>query len=83
MTESRINDQGPRSRGGVAPQPLFAVAAVLLGEEDLAHAALNHGLKYIVFRGDSRLAEKLLDIAERSGAKVEIVAEDERVQKPN
>jgi MFS transporter, DHA2 family, multidrug resistance protein len=31
MAESRINDQGPRSRGGVAPQPLFAVAAVLLG----------------------------------------------------
>src|SRR5271168_4455402 len=25
------NDQGPRSRGGVAPQPLFAVGAVLLG----------------------------------------------------
>src|ERR1700709_2662357 len=24
-------DQGPRSRGGVAPQPLFAAAAVLLG----------------------------------------------------
>ncbi len=24
-------DQGPRSRGGVAPQPLFAVVAVLLG----------------------------------------------------
>src|SRR6202041_990891 len=31
MAESRINDQGPRSRGGIAPQPLFAVAAVLLG----------------------------------------------------
>src|ERR1700744_6532623 len=30
MTESRINDQGPRSRGDVAPQPLFAVGAVLL-----------------------------------------------------
>jgi DHA2 family multidrug resistance protein len=25
------SDQGPRSRGGVAPQPLFAVGAVLLG----------------------------------------------------
>ena len=24
-------DQGPHSRGGVAPQPLFAVMAVLLG----------------------------------------------------
>jgi DHA2 family multidrug resistance protein len=31
MAESSDNGQGPRSRGGIAPQPLFAVAAVLLG----------------------------------------------------
>jgi len=31
MAENSIADQGPRSRGGVAPQPLFAVVAVLLG----------------------------------------------------
>lgn len=31
MAESSDNGQGPRSRGDVAPQPLFAVAAVLLG----------------------------------------------------
>jgi DHA2 family multidrug resistance protein len=31
MVESSDNGQGPRSRGGIAPQPLFAVAAVLLG----------------------------------------------------
>src|ERR1700730_15313021 len=31
MPESSDNGQGPRSRGGMAPQPLFAVAAVLLG----------------------------------------------------
>ena len=31
MAENRLIDQGPRSRGGVAPQPLFAVGAVLLG----------------------------------------------------
>jgi DHA2 family multidrug resistance protein len=31
MAESSAADQGPRSRGAVAPQPLFAVGAVLLG----------------------------------------------------
>jgi DHA2 family multidrug resistance protein len=31
MAENSYVDQGPRSRGGVAPQPLFAVGAVLLG----------------------------------------------------
>jgi len=31
MAENSDVDQGPRSRGGVAPQPLFAVVAVLLG----------------------------------------------------
>ena len=31
MAESSDNGQGPRSRGGIAAQPLFAVAAVLLG----------------------------------------------------
>jgi DHA2 family multidrug resistance protein len=31
MAENSDADQGPRSRGGVAPQPLFAVGAVLLG----------------------------------------------------
>ncbi len=31
MVENSNVDQGPRSRGGVAPQPLFAVGAVLLG----------------------------------------------------
>src|ERR1700738_5055926 len=30
MAESSDNGQGPRSRGGIAPAPLFAVAAVLL-----------------------------------------------------
>ena len=31
MAESNDRDQGPLSRGGIAPQPLFAVLAVLLG----------------------------------------------------
>ena len=31
MAESSDGDRGPLSRGGVAPQPLFAVVAVLLG----------------------------------------------------
>jgi DHA2 family multidrug resistance protein len=31
MAENSAADQGPRSRGGVAPRPLFAVGAVLLG----------------------------------------------------
>ena len=31
MAENSYVDQGPRSRGGIAPQPLFAVGAVLLG----------------------------------------------------
>jgi DHA2 family multidrug resistance protein len=31
MTENRPQDSGPLSRGGIAPQPLFAVGAVLLG----------------------------------------------------
>jgi DHA2 family multidrug resistance protein len=31
MAENSDADQGPLSRGGIAPQPLFAVAAVLLG----------------------------------------------------
>jgi MFS transporter, DHA2 family, multidrug resistance protein len=31
MAENSDADRGPRSRGGVAPQPLFAVGAVLLG----------------------------------------------------
>jgi MFS transporter, DHA2 family, multidrug resistance protein len=31
MAESRDADRGPLSRGGIAPQPLFAVGAVLLG----------------------------------------------------
>jgi MFS transporter, DHA2 family, multidrug resistance protein len=31
MAGSSLADQGPRSRGGIAPQPLFAVGAVLLG----------------------------------------------------
>jgi DHA2 family multidrug resistance protein len=31
MAESNDADHGPLSRGGIAPQPLFAVAAVLLG----------------------------------------------------
>jgi DHA2 family multidrug resistance protein len=31
MAENNDADQGPLSRGGIAPQPLFAVAAVLLG----------------------------------------------------
>jgi DHA2 family multidrug resistance protein len=31
MAENSDIDQGPRSRGGIAPQPLFAVGAVLLG----------------------------------------------------
>src|ERR1700691_1384001 len=31
MAENSDADQGPRSRGGVAPHPLFAVGAVLLG----------------------------------------------------
>src|ERR1700722_19486699 len=31
MAENSLIDQGPRSRGGIAPQPLFAVGAVLLG----------------------------------------------------
>jgi DHA2 family multidrug resistance protein len=31
MAESSEARQGPLSRGGIAPQPLFAVGAVLLG----------------------------------------------------
>jgi DHA2 family multidrug resistance protein len=31
MAENSATDQGPRSRGGVGPRPLFAVGAVLLG----------------------------------------------------
>src|SRR5258708_24384607 len=31
MAESSGADQGPLSRGGIGPQPLFAVGAVLLG----------------------------------------------------
>src|SRR5258707_4759638 len=31
MAENSDAGQGPVSRGGIAPQPLFAVAAVLLG----------------------------------------------------
>src|SRR5260221_4841316 len=31
MAESSDSGQGPRSRGSIAPQPLFAVGAVLLG----------------------------------------------------
>src|SRR4051812_49960805 len=31
MAENDDSSRGPLSRGGVAPQPLFAVAAVLLG----------------------------------------------------
>jgi DHA2 family multidrug resistance protein len=31
MAENNGNDRGPVSRGGIAPQPLFAVGAVLLG----------------------------------------------------
>jgi MFS transporter, DHA2 family, multidrug resistance protein len=31
MAENEPRDSGPLSRGGIAPQPLFAVAAVLLG----------------------------------------------------
>jgi DHA2 family multidrug resistance protein len=31
MAENDGNDRGPVSRGGIAPQPLFAVGAVLLG----------------------------------------------------
>jgi MFS transporter, DHA2 family, multidrug resistance protein len=31
MAENSDADQGPLSRSGIAPQPLFAVAAVLLG----------------------------------------------------
>src|SRR6186713_701204 len=31
MAENDDADRGPLSRGGVAPQPIFAVAAVLLG----------------------------------------------------
>src|SRR6266849_4627067 len=31
MAESSDSGQGPRSRGGIAPKPLFAVGAVLLG----------------------------------------------------
>src|SRR6202790_3832320 len=31
MAESEQRDSGPLSRGGIAPQPLFAVGAVLLG----------------------------------------------------
>ena len=31
MAESSDADRGPLSRGGIAPQPLFAVGAVLLG----------------------------------------------------
>jgi DHA2 family multidrug resistance protein len=31
MAENDPNDSGPLSRGGIAPQPLFAVGAVLLG----------------------------------------------------
>jgi MFS transporter, DHA2 family, multidrug resistance protein len=31
MAENSLTGQGPRSRGGIAPQPLFAVGAVLLG----------------------------------------------------
>jgi len=31
MAENERNDRGPISRGGIAPQPLFAVGAVLLG----------------------------------------------------
>jgi len=31
MAQNSDADQGPRSRGGIAPQPLFAVGAVLLG----------------------------------------------------
>src|SRR4051812_50133362 len=31
MAENDSADRGPVSRGGIAPQPLFAVGAVLLG----------------------------------------------------
>src|SRR6202048_3215709 len=31
MAENDSADRGPLSRGGIAPQPLFAVGAVLLG----------------------------------------------------
>ncbi|HEY4163790.1 MAG TPA: hypothetical protein VGM59_12060 [Dongiaceae bacterium] len=63
---------------------LDPIIAVDCGDRaDLAHAALNHGLKYIVFRGDPRLAAKLLDIAQGLGARVEIFAENESDQKPN
>ena len=31
MAENSFTDQGPRSRGGIAPRPLFAVGAVLFG----------------------------------------------------
>jgi DHA2 family multidrug resistance protein len=31
MADNSFTDQGPRSRGGIAPRPLFAVGAVLFG----------------------------------------------------
>jgi hypothetical protein len=60
-----------------------AIAVDCGDRADLAHAALNHGMKHIVFRGDPRLAEKLLDIAQGLGARVEVAAADGSVEKPN
>ncbi len=49
---------------------LQPVIAVDCGDRaDLAHDAMRLGLKSIVFRGDSRAAEKLADIAGTLGVK--------------
>jgi hypothetical protein len=49
---------------------LRPVIAVDCGDRaDLAHDAMRFGLKSIVFRGDSRTAEKLADIAGTLGVK--------------
>jgi hypothetical protein len=51
---------------------LKPVIAVDCGDRgDLAHDAMRLGLKSVVFRGDLRMAEKLSDIAETLGVRLE------------
>ena len=65
------------------PELDFSLAVDCGDRADLAHAALKHGLNYIVFRGDRRVAEKLIDIAQGLSATVETAEDHEGLQKPN
>jgi hypothetical protein len=58
---------------------LAPVISVDCGDRaDLAHDAMRLGLKSIVFRGDSRMAEKLADIAATLGIQFESHAAQHR-----